>query len=363
MSKKYNSNVYTTRNTTIDDNRNQIQKYRIGGTSPIMITDEQSIPLVVRSELDNKQKTLQEWADDWKTRTTASKVLNQWNKTGVKPNPESPQEYTRRRIEEETKRTWLSDAADIAHGVGEAVISTNPYSAIPYFGAKVGQDIMYNNVGAHTALNASAPFMAFGINYVNPSSLLNRNIRTALYNNKIPYSYNLFDINVPKSFIEGGLKALKGEEVKQLATPKWFNGKKNFLGIPAGKAETLNQMSMDHRAAAWARYLGLNDNLQGVGYIRSRPGWVTKPTEPLKHKRYAELVTESEAINGGQLGGVISDKPVYNVAGNMGYKVNPTSNIARIFDRWDLQPFKGSGIPILENFEASQILPGAKPFT
>lgn len=40
--------------------------------------------------------------------------------------------YTQRRIEEETKRTWLSDAADIAHGAGEGAMFASNF--IPFAG-------------------------------------------------------------------------------------------------------------------------------------------------------------------------------------------------------------------------------------
>ena len=112
-----------------------------------------------------QQKAVREWGEDWKTRTTAaggSKVVQKWNATGKRPKPESSSEYTKRRLQEETKRTWLSDAADVAKGVKEAALSMTPYTAVPYFGAKVVQDILNGNVGAQTALDtafAAAPFM------------------------------------------------------------------------------------------------------------------------------------------------------------------------------------------------------------
>ena len=112
-----------------------------------------------------EQEAVKEWGEDWKTRTTAagsSKVLHRWNVSGSRPKPESSQHYTKRRVAEETKRTWLSDAADIAKGVKEGALSMSPYTALPYFGAKVGQDILNDNVGAETAIDAAfaaAPFM------------------------------------------------------------------------------------------------------------------------------------------------------------------------------------------------------------
>ena len=103
---------------------------------------------------------IQEWSNQWKERmqpSASSKVLQKWNASGRKPKPETSQERTNRRVKEETKRTWRSNAADIAHGIGEAALSFHPYTAIPYFGAKVGQDILNGNVGWQTAVNASIP--------------------------------------------------------------------------------------------------------------------------------------------------------------------------------------------------------------
>ena len=104
--------------------------------------------------------SIEGWSSQWKDRlqpSARSKVLQKWNASGKKPKPESSTEYTKRRIKEETKRTWRSDAADIAHGIGEGVLALHPYTAIPYYGAKVGQDVLNGNVNWSTALNASIP--------------------------------------------------------------------------------------------------------------------------------------------------------------------------------------------------------------
>ena len=60
-----------------------------------------------------EREAVKEWVEDWKTRTTAagsSKVLQRWNATGSKPKPESSQEYTKRRVAEETKMTPVTRA-------------------------------------------------------------------------------------------------------------------------------------------------------------------------------------------------------------------------------------------------------------
>ena len=106
---------------------------------------------------------VQEWANkentDWRlTPAARSKVVGGATKsTAVNRRPESSEEYTKRRIKEETKRTWRSDVADTLHGIGEGVLALHPYTAIPYYGAKVGQDILNGTYGWQTALNLSVP--------------------------------------------------------------------------------------------------------------------------------------------------------------------------------------------------------------
>ena len=101
------------------------------------------------------QQAIKEWSDNWKSRTTKSRVLQG---RGV----ESDKEYTERRKRETApQRTWLSDAADVAHGVREVALAMHPLTAIPYFGAKVGQDFLNGNVSWQTAVNATVPLFHF----------------------------------------------------------------------------------------------------------------------------------------------------------------------------------------------------------
>ena len=82
--------------------------------------------------------------------------------TARRPNIESDEQYTARRIAEtQPKRTWLSNAADMAHVVKETAMALDPYTAIPYFGARVGEDMLNDNIGLNTVLNgvfALTPF-------------------------------------------------------------------------------------------------------------------------------------------------------------------------------------------------------------
>ena len=108
--------------------------------------------LVSKNQLPWQEQD-EEWVKNWKFRLTPAARSRVLQGKGV----ESDKEYTERRKKETTKRTWRSDAADIAHGIGEGVLAIHPYTAIPYFGAKVGQDILNGNVSWQTALNASVP--------------------------------------------------------------------------------------------------------------------------------------------------------------------------------------------------------------
>lgn len=111
--------------------------------------------------ITKRQKSLDEWANEWKFRTTPasrSKVVGGWSSKGDKKDGvETDKQYTERRKKEATQRTWRSDAADIAHGVMEGALAMHPYTAIPYYGAKVGQDFFNGTYGWQTALNASVP--------------------------------------------------------------------------------------------------------------------------------------------------------------------------------------------------------------
>ena len=99
------------------------------------------------------QKQDTELIDNWKYKLTPASRSRVLSGKGV----ETDKQYTERRKKETTKRTWRSDAADIAHEIREGILALHPYTAIPYYGAKVGQDFLNRNVGINTILNASIP--------------------------------------------------------------------------------------------------------------------------------------------------------------------------------------------------------------
>ena len=60
------------------------------------------------------ENSIEEWGSQWKDRlqpSARSRVLQKWNASGKRPKPESSNEYTKRRIKEETKRTWRKGAS------------------------------------------------------------------------------------------------------------------------------------------------------------------------------------------------------------------------------------------------------------
>lgn len=72
------------------------------------------------------QQAIKEWSDNWKSRTTKSRVLQG---RGV----ESDKQYTERRKRETApQRTWLSNAADVAHVVGVGASATGLVSGLAF---------------------------------------------------------------------------------------------------------------------------------------------------------------------------------------------------------------------------------------
>ena len=144
-----------------------------------------------------------EWTNNWKFRTTPASRSRVLSGKGV----ETDKQYTERRKKEETKRTWRSDAADIAHGIGEGVLALHPYTAIPYFGAKVGQDFLNGTYGWHTALNTSVPLF-----HLSPQ-INNGVTNTINYSKQLMSKYNpklSYEVNKNKVLNERLLGVVKG---------------------------------------------------------------------------------------------------------------------------------------------------------
>ena len=230
-----------------------------------------------------QQKAVQEWGGDWKTRTTAagkSKVLQQWNAYGSRPKPQSSQEYTKRRLAEEQKRTWLSDAADIAGGVKEAALSMTPYTAVPYFGAKVGQDILNGSVGAQTAIDAAftaAPFMpTFTTELIKPylnqatekitSSIANLPPTKRLIN----YAMHQTDAADPSPYI---LRDLGIKSYKDYGTPFTMQDLINFA-LDGTKDKTKLKNVLKYVITGKDKYRNVLKRYSGVDLIDPKQGYI-----------------------------------------------------------------------------------------
>lgn len=111
-------------------------------------------------------KSPQEWADDWKERlqsSAKSKVLQKWNATGQKPQPESPEQYTQRRIKETTWKKpsgrkmleilpksvdFIPGAGDVKQGLEALKSATDgDYTQAALFGAGMTIPTMFRGVG------------------------------------------------------------------------------------------------------------------------------------------------------------------------------------------------------------------------
>lgn len=256
--------------------------------------------------------------------------------------------WTKQRVAEESnKRTWLSDAADVAHSIGEGAMLASTFAA-PEF---------------EPAITSAAKNLMWS----NPSSLLSRNIRTSFFNRKSPFGYDWYDPNNVIPYINGTANTLIGRTIKPNPIPATVKGENGKL--------VFNNPAIKNRYAAWAKYLGVDDNLplydissgESIGpYVANKDGSFSAN---LTHNQRSALVDDLISTGGKQL---------YDVAlsshGGMGFNVaikdGKYSNIfpaeLQYFDTWDLQPLKEiKWLPnSIRNFEASQALPaGAKPFT
>jgi hypothetical protein len=137
---------------------------------------------------------VEEWGSQWRERlqpSGGSKVIQKWNATGKKPKPESSTEKARKQAQ--PQRSWRSDVADTFHNIGEGVLALSPYTAVPYYEAKVGQDFLNGNVGIHTALNttiAASPYSK-PIQMFNSSKNLLSNIKWFIKNSQSTKVYHV----------------------------------------------------------------------------------------------------------------------------------------------------------------------------
>lgn len=158
--------------------------------------------------------------------------------------------WTRQQVEKANNtRTWLSDAADVSHSIGEAAMIASMFAA--------------------PELEPAMTNVAKNLMWSNPNSLLSRNIRTSFFNRKVPFEYNWYDPNNFIPYLEGGVNTIIGRSIKPNKIPIPKN-------TPGAKADMIR-----NRYAAWGKYLGVDDNLplydsstgENIGpYIRNSDG-------------------------------------------------------------------------------------------
>lgn len=185
----------------------------------------------------------EDWRKEWKFRITPaahSKVSGGWTSKGKKRNAvESGEQYTKRRVAEElSKRTWMTDAADIAHGVKEGILALHPYTAIPYYGAKVGQDVLNGNVSWSTALNLSVPLLHMSpsiSNFNKPFIIKNKAKASDLVNN---------DKYVTDDIIEGAKEGFK-DSYKYYSSEEYLKHLKS-TGLSETEARELQEFKINN---------------------------------------------------------------------------------------------------------------------
>lgn len=194
-------------------------------------------------------------------------------------------------------------------------------------------------------------------NYFNPTSRLNKNIRTSLANNRNPYGYNIFDPNNVMPFIEGFGNTIIGRDIKLKDLSKISTSNRN-------------------RHIAWRKYLGVGGDEHLVNSLTGRDygSYVLQPNgkytvRPESREAYDFLNQDYVYTLLNKKGKYLVDAPLGN-HGTMGHSVLSTTNsefpgILHYYDTWDLQPFRSMSLlpKRVREFEVSSILPGAKPFT
>lgn len=194
-------------------------------------------------------------------------------------------------------------------------------------------------------------------NYLDTTSKLNKNIRTALANDRNPYGYNLYNPNNVLPFVKGTLNTIAGKSIKL----------KNIADIP---------IENRNRHIAWRKYLGLksDDDLidpfthQVYGpYVENKRGLFNVATKDDKTKKALDDQFVYSLLN--NKGKFLKDGALQN-HGIMGHSILKTNDaeypaILHYYDTWDLQPFNSMTLlpKSIRNFEVSKMIPGAKPFT
>lgn len=250
--------------------------------------------------------------------------------------------------------------------------------------------------------------------YANPNSLLNKNIRTAIFNQKPPLGYDLRDPNNLIPFIKGVGYSLIGKPIRQNSHLKsTYNNISKFIkmaGLPyniskpkAGQSvidyiynlpEGLRDIGImgSNRAIAFDKYLGLDSykdtpllyktdkfydsKIKHTSYIKGKNGEYNVKLDKetaypyLKDIRPNSKTNEAIDTDGNFIG---YDYIIHNHGGMNGRLVQgefPQTYNVVANDIFDIMPFHRLNtlkyydkIPkSIRNFEVSKIIPGAKPF-
>lgn len=275
----------------------------------------------------------------------------------------------------------------------------------------------YTNPGAIVGGTAAAGlgYSKLASAYTNPNSLLNRNIRTEIYNRKFPFTYDMMDKANYTPFYHAAKATLKGKTIKPkslaqrtyemlenaiqkhnenspLRTPFIGESIADYVARPvrAKYPQTVaskyisDLASISNRAKAFSKYLGLdvNDseplflfdkNKTYSNYIKQPDGTYTVPGISKSGSQFVnDMMPILEGPNKGEYirpdGTFITRDNVIRNHGGVGGKVVRASDGSvelQMEDVFDLQPLESiKWLPkSIRNIEVSRLIPGAKPFT
>lgn len=179
------------------------------------------------------KESVQEWGRDWKTRTTAaggSKVLQKWNATKVKPNAESSEEYTKRRVAEETKMTPITRAVGKVMDIPtEVQVSPGTATSYPSFGQYMPKTQSTIGTEVGNLLNIfTAPVMMSDLSKMysllkNPVSTLRPIKQSVIDTAKYMYKNPYYALRVVDENIQPTIGSMTGVGIGDTAINQWLD--------------------------------------------------------------------------------------------------------------------------------------------
>lgn len=223
------------------------------------------------------QQVIKEWSDNWKSRTTKSRVLQG---RGV----ESDKQYTERRKRETApQRTWLSNAADVAHGVGVGASAAGLVSGLALAPAATVGSLVLGTAGSKVTDKVI-------------SKLSNGKYPTwaKFLSNKTGISENLSEMTNPGMWL-GGARGYKwGNNVEKRGIETFMRTTPLFNPIPEAKNNIITmwngQNGGKQRLAHIGNYILTGTKTGPKGYYNSFAGYVDLNTSnilknvPLKQR-------------------------------------------------------------------------------